>query len=172
MDRNSAIGLTLIAALLFAYFYWFAPEVPKPAETITKSTPAVVQDSVAPANAPIDSTTIKSFGELGSYVTGDASETKFETQDIKVTFSNKGGIIRELELKNYKTYSQKSLKLIDPNSNQFSLLSKIQNKDVDLYSLYYSKDEQKRGDTTILTYKIQLAGGKSISHIYSIPAKG
>jgi uncharacterized membrane protein YukC len=25
MDRNSAIGLTIIAVLLMAYFYWVAP---------------------------------------------------------------------------------------------------------------------------------------------------
>ena len=26
MDKNSAIGLTLIAALLLVYFYWFSPK--------------------------------------------------------------------------------------------------------------------------------------------------
>ena len=38
MDRNSAIGLTLIAALLLAYFYWFSPK-PQP----QSSQPAVTE---------------------------------------------------------------------------------------------------------------------------------
>ncbi len=30
MDRNSAIGLTLIAGILVVYFMWFSPPTPQP----------------------------------------------------------------------------------------------------------------------------------------------
>ncbi len=49
MDRNSAIGLTLIAVLLLGYFYWFSP-TPDPAaqKPVTESQEVVPQD-VAPS---------------------------------------------------------------------------------------------------------------------------
>lgn len=172
MDKNSAIGLTLIAALLLAYFYWFAPEPKPPVEKISETKQAIATDSTPKAAVQIDSALIKDLGDLGSYVNGQEATSQFENQDVKITFSNKGGTIKEVELKHYKTYGQKPLKLVDPESNQFSLISKYQGKDLDLYALYYAKEESKNADTTIVTYKIQLSNGAVISHTYKIPEKG
>src|SRR5688572_2648267 len=116
MDRNSAIGLTLIAALLLAYFYWFAPQ-PQPTvqKPVATETPAGVKpDSSVLAPVKKDSVLAASYGDLSAFAQGKEVTTRIETQDLKVVFSNKGGIIQELELKNYKTYSKKPLKLITP----------------------------------------------------------
>ena len=41
MDRNSAIGLTLIALLLLGYFYWFSPPPqPEGQKPVTIESPA------------------------------------------------------------------------------------------------------------------------------------
>jgi YidC/Oxa1 family membrane protein insertase len=73
MDRNSAIGLTLIAALLLAYFYFFAPE-PQPAvQPIKKENQAAAQPDTASSETKVknDSLLAATYGDLSSFVQGD-----------------------------------------------------------------------------------------------------
>jgi YidC/Oxa1 family membrane protein insertase len=174
MDRNSAIGLTLIAVLLLGYFYWFSP-TPDPAaqKPVTQSQEVIPQDTTqSPATVADDSTLAATYGSLSAVLKGEESLTPIETEDLKISFSNKGAIIKELVLKKFKTYTQKELKLVTPATNSFNLLANVQGKDVDLYNLYYQVDQSKMGDTTLLTYSIALENGGKISHQYKIPDKG
>ena len=95
MDRNSAIGLTLIAALLLGYFYWFAPS-PQPASqpVKTENQSAAKLDTVA-RNSEVtnDSLLAASYGNLSSFAQGAEKTIRIETEDIIVTFTNKGGLI-------------------------------------------------------------------------------
>ena len=174
MDRNSAIGLTLIAVLLLGYFYWFSPtpETIAPKPTAIESPTGVRPDSIKATVTPSDSALAETYGELSSTVKGNESTTQIETEDLKITLTNKGGIIKELELKKYKTYSQHPLKLITPTSNEFNLRTNYKGHDIDLYTLFYQVDQRKNGDTTEVTYSITLGSGAKISHLYKIPSKG
>jgi YidC/Oxa1 family membrane protein insertase len=175
MDRNSAIGLTLIAGLLMVYFFWFAPKQdPKAQKVTTTETTQQVKTDSSQTSAVVedDSVLTAQYGDLSSVLKGQEASTIIETQDVKATFSTKGGIIKELELKKYKTYSQEALKLISPNSNEFKLMSNYKGKDIDLYNLYYQASQSKVGDTTVLTFNAKLADGTGITQIYSIPDKG
>ncbi len=175
MDRNSAIGLTLIAALLMAYFYWFSPVPPPPTQQQTPSTtPSEVgrQDTTSEATLPNDSTLAATFGDLSAGMRGQEATTSIENEDLKLVFTNKGGILREVELKKYKTYRQQPLKLITPTNNEFNLIAKYQGKDIDLYELYYQTSQDKQGDTTELRFSISLNNGSTVSHIYKIPSTG
>ncbi|MDH4295096.1 MAG: membrane protein insertase YidC [Cyclobacteriaceae bacterium] len=174
MDRNSAIGLTLIAVLLLGYFYFFSPapqpEAQKPVtiDSGVKATPDVIQQAVPPS----DSAVVATYGDLSSTVKGVESTIQIETEDLKITLSNKGGVIKELELKNYKTYQQLPLKLITPASNAFNLNTNFQGKEIDLYGLFYQADQRKNGDTTEVTFSIKLDNGAALSQIYKIPPVG
>jgi YidC/Oxa1 family membrane protein insertase len=173
MDRNSAIGLTLIAALLLAYFYWFAPQSQPPVtptETQAPSTESKKEPSAQIATE--DSVIVASYGDLSAFVKGTEEPIVLQTEDVKITLSNKGGLIREAELKKYKTYSQKPLKLITPHRTKFNLRASYKGKDVDLYSLFYKASQVRKGDTTVVTYTIQLSDGATLSHVYSVPDKG
>ncbi|HYG03897.1 MAG TPA: membrane protein insertase YidC [Chryseosolibacter sp.] len=175
MDRNSAIGLTLIAALLLVYFYWFAPapspEQVKPQQTFQQ--PEEPQESGNQETvATSDSLLNLSYGDLSAYAKGDINQTPIETEDLRIIFSNKGGIITDLELKNYKTYSKEPLKLITPATNKFALNVTYKGKDIDLYSLYYKLNKRNEGDTIFLDYAINLEGGASLVQSYAIPKKG
>ncbi|MBL7856417.1 MAG: membrane protein insertase YidC [Cyclobacteriaceae bacterium] len=176
MDRNSAIGLTLIAALLLAYFYWFAPKPLPPDQTpVTEQvSPVIEKESAATALTPAapDSVLAASFGDLASAFKGEETNTAIENEDLKIIFSSKGGILKEVELKHYKTYSQEPLKLISPTSSTFSLLSKYQGRDIDLYAMYYETAQSRKADTTIVKFKAQFSNGSSITQTYAIPAKG
>jgi YidC/Oxa1 family membrane protein insertase len=176
MDRNSAIGLTLIAALLMVYFFWFAPKPdPNAQKVVTTDSVQHAKTDSLPAGPSIvisDSTIAAQYGDLSSVISGQETSTIIETEDVKATFSSKGGVIKELELKKYKTYSQEALKLISPNSNSFSLLTNYKGKDIDLYNLFYQASQNKVGDTTFLTFSVKLADGSGITQVYSIPDKG
>lgn len=173
MDRNSAIGLTLIAALLLVYFYWFSPK-PQPQSTapVTTESPAVSENVAPQQEAVPDSVLASTFGDLSSFARGNDKTIPVETEDLSIRFSSKGGIISELELKKYKTYSQEPLKLVTPERTDFNLLTNYDGKDVDLYALYYNGSLSKNGDTTVVTFALQLSDGSSLKHIYSVPERG
>src|SRR5260221_13731652 len=109
MDRNSAIGLTLIAVILLLYFNFFAPSTPpvgdKPAQgTTTEATP---KDStiLRPEIRRPDSILLRQYDSLSSFFTGEQTQTKVETNDLIATLSNRA-FIQKVELKNFKPYTR------------------------------------------------------------------
>lgn len=167
MDRNSAIGLTLIAVLLWVYFTWFAPQ-PTP-DPVVSNVPAAdtlrtaTSEAAAPANDSAQWAAPASIAE---------EFTRIETTDMVLTFTNKGGVLREVELKKFKTYYQKPLLLVSPGTNTFRLATTLDGKDVDLYSLLYSTENTRDGDTTVLTFTTALGEGKFFRNTYRIPSSG
>src|SRR5260221_8395369 len=154
MDRNSAIGLTLIALLLLVYFYFFSP-APVPPESkpvATEATPTQ-KDSVQKktSGSAIDSTVAKQYGNLSAFLTGKEEFTTSENSDLKLTFSNHG-TLSEVNLKNFKTYSQKPLFLAKDGNNTFSLMATYEGKEINLYQLHYRPEIFKKGDTTIVSF--------------------
>jgi YidC/Oxa1 family membrane protein insertase len=175
MDRNSAIGLTLMAALLLAYFIWFAPkpeDLPQPAEAPVSEqvnkTPGTTDQPVA---VP-DSVLTAQYGDFSSYLKGSEDFTTIETNDLKIVFSNKGGAIRNLELKHYKTYHGEPLVLMDPSSNSILLKTTYQGQPVDLSKVFYSLQRTALKDTIVLTYTLQLNETASFTQVFSIPPSG
>lgn len=177
MDRNSAIGLTLIAALLLGYFYWFSPKpepaTVEPAESSTQPPPAVEPDSIPATDSAVpDSVLAQEYGDLSQYMKGTESITRIETEDIILAFSNRGGVMQDLELKNYQTYYKEPIKLIQPHTTTFQLLTSYRGRDINLYDLYYEVQQEKKGDSTVLTFSARLADGSEFSQRYTIPDKG
>ena len=174
MDRNSAIGFALIAVILLGYFYWFGTPTPPEQKPVITQAPAQTKTESAKPTQPVipDSILAATYGTLSTLMKGDESVTAIETEDLKLAFSSKGGKIVEAELKQYKTYDQRPLKLITPENNEFKLTSQYQGTEIDLYSLYYKGTQVKQGDTTVVTYSASLSDGSTIAHIYKIPNKG
>jgi YidC/Oxa1 family membrane protein insertase len=175
MDKNSAIGLTLIALLLLVYFYWFAPTTQSVAPT-RQSVPSLAEtrpDTLTSTPSTIvDSALVAQMGDFGSALNGTEAATTVETEDLSITFTNRGGVIKDLELKKFKTYHKAPLKLITPTSNEFSLKTTYQGRELDLYTLYYQVEQEKVGDTTVVHFHLPLAGGKRLTQTYKIPAAG
>ncbi|MDL5045719.1 membrane protein insertase YidC [Oscillatoria amoena NRMC-F 0135] len=176
MDRNQAIGLTLIAVVLLGYFLWFAPrpepipqQVPTFQQLPADSTADVV---VAETLQKPDSVLTAAFGNLSGFLSGEEQVIPIETEDMKISFSTKGGVIKELELKNYKTYSGKPLKLIEPRSNTFQLTSHRNGGALDLYALHCQVNQTRSADTTRLTFVARIDENNYFEHTYSIPARG
>lgn len=173
MDRNSAIGLTLMALLLLGYFYFFSPspEPPKPTQTTIAS--SSVKDTAAQKSSEpvIDSTVTKQYGTLGSFLTGKEEFISAENDMLNITFSNHG-TVSQVNLKNFKTYSQEPLLLASNNNNQFALTAMHDGKLIDLYQLHYQAETAKQGDSTQITFTANVGDNAFIRHSYTIPAHG
>jgi YidC/Oxa1 family membrane protein insertase len=174
MDRNSAIGLTLIGAMLMVYFFWFATPQQPAQQPI--STPSLSVDSVGKPS-PVervkdDSLAAVTYGNIATAFKGEEKLTGVQTNKLNITFSNKGGVIQYAELKNYKTYFGKPLVLIDKNSSEFKLTTNYKGEALDLYSLYYTVESRKTGDTTIVTFSVKPGDGAELVQTYRIPEDG
>ena len=174
MDRNSAIGLTLMALLLLVYFYFFSP-TPEPQKNnpVTTTATSVAKDSTVQKNSEpkIDSTAAKQYGSLGSFLIGKEEFTSVENDVLKLTFSNHG-TLSEVNLKNYKTYSQQPLLLAKNGNNKFSLNTAYNGQPLDLYQLHYQPAIEKQGDSTLVTFTAKFSESSFLKHVYSIPSKG
>ncbi|MBX2901557.1 MAG: membrane protein insertase YidC [Cyclobacteriaceae bacterium] len=173
MDRNSAIGLTLIAVLLLVYFNWLAPQSPAPDQIKPTTESVAAQPESANADAPValDSAVLKQYGTLASFLSGNENETVLENADLRLRISSKGKI-NEVELKGFKTYWQKPLLLAQPKNNSFTLQANYQGQLLDLYKLHYQGNTEKRGDTTRVILTAATGPQSYIQHIYSLPSTG
>ncbi len=126
LDKNTIIGFTLLAILFFTYF-WYA-NTQAEASRKYQERQDFIKDSTAKANAAkqpkMDSATAKlvaaqkdsaekatQAGTLTNAAFGTEQTTTIENELIKVTFTNKGGRIKNVTLKNYKAYDDKQVVL-------------------------------------------------------------
>lgn len=173
MDRNTAIGFTLIALLLMVYFYFFAGPTPPPAPAAaeTVATDTLRNAEVKPTPAAIDTMTIARLGEVGSLLQGQESFTTIENAELKLVLSNHGKPVAA-ELKNFKTYSQQPLVLISQSSSSLSMATRLNNELVDLYQMFYQASQSRQGDSTVVTFSATWGDGRFVRHIYSLSANG
>jgi len=173
MDRNSAIGFTLIALLLMVYFYFFAgPTTPPPPGTATKTEQRPgEQTSQDAAVAVADEKTTDQPGETDPLLQGTESLTTLENTDLKLVLSNHGMPV-VAELKNYKSYTQQPLTLISKSGSSMSLTARVNNVDTDLYRLYYQVRQSRKGDSTVAIFSASLPNGQFVRHTYTLPPSG
>ncbi|MCU0421139.1 MAG: membrane protein insertase YidC [Cyclobacteriaceae bacterium] len=171
MDRNSAIGLTLIAVLLLVYFNMVdTPQKPDAAPATVSSELADTTQKALDVTVAVDSARLKNFGSLANYLSGQEEEVKIESADLTLVLSSKGRI-HSVELRNFKTYQQQPLFLATPATNRFSLVAKGTGSEVDLYQLFYTKNISKKGDSTVVQFSAAMGSGY-VRHIYTIPPAG
>ncbi|GAB4020510.1 membrane protein insertase YidC [Spirosoma koreense] len=181
MDRNQLIGIVLILAMLVGYQLL----VPKPApdkapaqktQTTKPTTESGAKAAINQAEQPLDSAAAQAkFGDFATVATGEARDVVVENKDIKVTFTTQGGRVKEVVLKNYKTYDQKPLVLIDNQSSRTLLELPTNRGKVDLHKLYYQTSAQSgsvNGQPQQVVFRAEVAPGESVEQTYTIPAEG
>ena len=167
MDRNSIIGFVLIALLLFVYFMWFGPSpelVKQPLVADTLKTQSI--------NPVVESATVSAQDTL--FKSNDVTEEEIviENEDIKLTLSNKGAVIRQAELKQYKTYSQKPLILVDQSRSRFSLEGNFKGSTINLYQPTYRFNKTTVGDSTQVEFVTNSDVTGEIRHTYTLGKSG
>lgn len=155
MDRNTIIGLVLIFILLLVWQQFMAPspEEIKEQQRLQDSIALVQQreDSLrlieqqnapageqAPAQEPDSLRQLKNQSEFGPFApaaSGEDKELVLENELFKITFSTKGGRIREVELKKYfklvegegRKEERRALKLLEDEKNKFGYFIPLAN---------------------------------------------
>ncbi len=175
MDKNQATGLLLISLMVMVYFYFYGGP-PALVEQPIQTTEMVTEEPNAQLNAV---TTLpdsvqqllnqQQYGEFAASAKGTSRLITIENNDLRLVFNTKGGIIEEVELKEYKTYTREPLILLDANSHAQQLIAKQQGKEINLYDLYYTAEQKEKNDTLQITFTITNEQGGTIKQHYFIP---
>ncbi len=188
MDRNSIIGLGLIFLLLIGYYFINQPNEQELAfqkhyaDSIqrVKSIEAKNAESLALNQARIkdsldlllknDTNALKSkYGKLANQIVGEEKKYFLENNELKITFTNKGGAIQQVELKKHKTDSRKPLLLYGKQNsdNYLTFTTKTQNiKSSDFYWELVSQDAKK------LVFKMNGADNGEVFNTYVLSDSG
>jgi YidC/Oxa1 family membrane protein insertase len=174
MDRNQAVGLFLISTLIFVYFTFLAPKTPEKPKEVKGQTTATVHA----ANAPLDSAAIAhqkaALGNFGNAGAGSIQTINLENENLKVSFSTKGGNVNEVLLKNYKTFDKKPLILFDNQSSSTDLAFKTrEGKVIKLSDLYFSPSavtavsgKDMKGKQ--LAFRAEIGAGQYVDQVYTL----
>ncbi|MFB9862641.1 membrane protein insertase YidC [Rufibacter immobilis] len=173
MDRNSAIGMGLIAVIILVYsiFFMKGPEQ-KPAPQTKKTTTAAASSTPPADDSLATAQRAAQLGEFGALATGQNQTTVLENQVLRVSLGSKGGRVEEVELKNYKTWDQKPLILFDTKSSQqeFSFQTKSGHS-IRLSDLFFQPAAVKNltvneKPAKSITFTAQVAPGQVIEQVY------
>ncbi|MFT7436263.1 MAG: YidC/Oxa1 family membrane protein insertase, partial [Psychromonas sp.] len=106
-DKNYIIGFILMFAMYAGYMYFYNEPVNPLTESTTEqvqSTDTATQKTVK-KEVVIDTALVNAqYGSFASAISGEAQDVFLENDDLKITLSSKGGAIKEVVLKNHKTY--------------------------------------------------------------------
>jgi len=181
MDRNTVIGFILLALLFFGYFYYTSQ-----GEKALEKQKLHIQDSLNRLKPKVD-TTLKmgsafdsSNAKRDSSIAGITQDSAgkeqlvtLENKVLKITFSNKGGQPKVIEIKNFKTFDGKPLILQDGSFNDISYaINTGNNQTVQTGDLLFTPSAvQTNADSShAINFRIQTKTGESIEHQYILKA--
>ncbi|MCF8459444.1 MAG: membrane protein insertase YidC [Flavobacteriales bacterium] len=170
MDKNSAIGLTLIL-LIFLGFNWYnmpseeeraeAKRVHDSIATVEEHNARLNETAIEEAVSADSTTVVESatpetlakdsvalaeykgkFGEFGDASMGEDGTVVIENDLLAITVNKKGGHPLSVQLKKYQTYDSLPLLLFDGQENRFSLDFFAKNNRVSTQELYFEPSTQ------------------------------
>lgn len=191
MDRNQAIGLVLIAAILIVYSFVFTPPTPETqVETNSPSTPvetevvdsesastndaARLQASGDQENTDQKNDLAERFGAFGIAMQGEAKQFVIDSELAEYTFDTKGGKITSVRLKEFQTYDDQPLYLFDEQSADLNLFVETAKGRVNLSDLYFEGATNAKTineeDSTQISLTARLSDGGTITQVYTLYA--
>ena len=188
MDRNSIIGLSLIFVLLIGYFFINQPSeqeliiqkrvadsiaMVKENEKIQLSKEAQLKNDTSKKSSIVEkvdtSLLIAQYGELHTQLFGYEKEVVLENESLKVTFSNKGGRIKQVQLKAFKTDRKTPVLLFDTLHSESYLSYNNKNTQVKTNQFFW---EYELKGTNQLVFKLKGDNNSEIISTYTIPQTG
>ena len=186
MDRNTIIGFVLIALVLIGYSIWTAPSDEQiAAQRRYNDSIALVQknraaDSLgmlqqAQAGKTLSDTLTaltdsaknaalqEQYGAFSAAVNGTEKKFTVENDLLRLTISNKGGKIVQVQLKNYTTWDKKPLLLYDADSSAFGLNFFAENRQISTNNLFFEPVTQslKVSGNDKKTFSMRLNAGNN-----------
>lgn len=175
MDRNTVIGFVLLAVLLFGYLFLStrsSQELAKEKQRQEDSVARIVRvrDSIALANDTSARLVNIDTNSLKKATVGQEALQVVENEVIKITFSNKGGQPKKVELKNYKNQEGQPVVLGGTEFDKISYpVNTSSNSSSQISELFFDGGAVRNaGDVQIINYTLTSPTGESIVHEFSL----
>ncbi len=191
-NKNTLIGTLLIGLLLLAFIFYSdkkkndeaknQPAKPKTEQTAKttapESTPILSPADSSGSTAAVSQDSLNAANEFGAFATAVNKAEQLvvaETDLQKITFSTKGGFIKSVELKKYKTWDKKPLILFDDKNTKLNYsFSTNDNKVINTSELNFepsvSEVKVSGTDSTVVSFKMKLNEGQYIEQVYTLKA--
>lgn len=181
MDRNTVIGFVLIGALLIAMFVInsrsnqaYLAEKKKAEDSIAALKPKV--DSSQQKNDALTADSLRKLKQQlpAAFVTDTTGTEHFETLEndvIKVTFTNKGGQPKEVQLKNFKTFDDKPVILGKGTFDKLSYtINSAENRTSETSDILFVSTGRKTNQdkSEVVSFVLKDSTGKQLVHQYTL----
>ena len=172
-DVKSIIGFVLIFILLL----WVMNNNRPTQEELAKR--KAEQEQAAAAKNPQNNTATVATADLGAFAYGNAQATAkdgvtvIENKDVKLTINNKGGDLKEVLLKQFKTYESMPVYLIKDKNAIFALNFKTtQGQELNTQQLYFEPSLTQKDGKQLLSMKVKTGENSYLEYVYTLPAEG
>ena len=189
LDRNSIIGFLIIAGLLI---WMMLNNINKEQESIVNDNQkaekeqidavkadtiekAIVEhleenDSLGTPNTAKLKESLGSFAYSGSLASAQGGSTVIKNEVISLTVANKGGIIENLQVNDFKRFSKNSgeiVELIKDNNSKFNLeLHTNDNRVFNTKDLYFEPQLTKEGENQVLSMRLKASENQFLEYRY------
>ena len=172
-DLKSIIGFVLIFILLL----WVMNNNRPTQEELAKR--KAEQEQAPKANNPQNNTATAATADLGAFAYSNAQPTAkdgvtvIENKDVKLTINNKGGDLKEVLLKQFKTYESMPVYLIKDKNAIFALNFKTtQGQELNTQQLYFEPSLSQKDGKQLLSMKVKTGENSYLEYVYTLPAEG
>ncbi len=181
MDKNTVIGFVLIGVLLIAMFIInsrsnqaYITEKKRIEDSIAATKPKVDVAAVLADSLKADSLQKAKLQLPAVFITGKTNEEHLDTLEnevMKITFTNKGGQPKIVELKQYKRFDGKPIILADGNFNKISYTINTgtnQTPETADISFVSAKKIVSADKSQSISFILKDSTGKEIIHQYTL----
>jgi YidC/Oxa1 family membrane protein insertase len=170
MDRQSTLGFVLIFIVLVVWMWLNSPQPKtKQVENGTKQgqikdTVKVFQPKVVKQKEPSDANPYGKY--FSARAKGLEQIVSIETDLYSAEISSRGGVVRKWELKNFKTWNNLPVQLIDyeHKGDMVILLTTSDGRVINTKDLYF--------DVAAQSYRVRLEGKFEFEVIFTLPSAG
>jgi YidC/Oxa1 family membrane protein insertase len=178
MDKNTITGFVLLALLTVGYVFYSSQqqtklENGKPViETTSKESSLDTIQSKVDSSEMKENLLVESLGNYASFAKGESKLIQLETDKAIYSFDTKGGVLKSVELKDYKTFDKKPLVLFKGNENEinFSFVNN-DNKVLHTKDLYFTtvttSSKISGTQTEKIDFVLDFENGSKYIHSYS-----
>ncbi|GGD25434.1 membrane protein insertase YidC [Hyunsoonleella pacifica] len=188
LDINSVIGFVLIFGIMI-YMFWQNKPTPEELEAQEQAKQEKVEaekkvkaDVQTLVTTPNDFTNIADLDSLGliefknkfgilaySESLANNEETVVETDVFALKFSNRGGYLSEVKLKNFVDYDSVPIYIVKDNNAVFNIeFGTTDSRVVNTKERYFAPSVSKNGDNTIVSMKFKISESKFLEYRYEL----
>jgi YidC/Oxa1 family membrane protein insertase len=185
-DKNTIIGFVLLGILFFVFFWYtnkqqqaIVEQQKREADSMArvKATQIKPIDTVAARLDSVKMDSLSKVTQAGSFQTaalGDEQITTIDNEVMNITFTNKGGQPKSVQLKNFTSYDGKPVALSGGVTDALGYtINTATNQSTETASLFFnaaSPVKNADGSQTI-TYTLEGNNGQTITHQYIVRPK-